>query len=550
MTHPDWKQYENYRNNYLRNTNPSQTLIGAIMKTNLNPIAQLFAPTDADLAYVPKLPLKIALILKMDSYKFGHPFAYRPGIEAMTCYGTARVGPEQDIVYAGKQQLLQSTFQEALTVDDVNMAQTFAIAHFGRPLFSYEDWMHVVTEHNGFPPLVIRSLDEGSVVPGGTALYNVSCFDPKVNWMAAGFETVTLRGSWYPTTIATDDYEIRKDIIEYYRLTNADISMLPFALHDFGGRGVTCGEQAQIGGAAHLINFMGSDTVEGVLAANHYYEDDMAAFSVYATEHSIECSFGLDEEGERAYVIHQIKTAQRMGMPVASIVIDGKDTIRCTKVFCEPEIVALIKSGTTKIVLRPDSGDMMIIVPQILELLAAAYGTTLTSCGKYNMLNNVGVIQGDGVDHAAIRMLLGKLMVMGWAASVVIFGSGGALLQKVNRDKYKFAQKASAILVRVFDRSDDNLIYNGLAHEYGDKTVTQWVGIAKDPITDPGKKSLEGVITAIRNLLTGEYANHDLLQPIPIGWKDAMKLRWDTGVFYNKTTLAQVRNRVNETLSM
>lgn len=509
-------------------------------------IAQLFASTAEDVAYTPKAPLKIAIILKMDSYKFGHPFAYRRGIEAMSCYGTARVSEDIQIVYSGAQQLLQSTFQDRITVDDVNAAQAFAIAHFGRSLFSYNDWMHVVREHGGFPPLVIRSLDEGSVVPGGTALYNVSSFDPQVNWMAAGFETVVLRGNWYPTTIATDDFDIRKSIIEYYKMTNADMSMLPFALHDFGGRGVTCSEQAQIGGAAHLINFMGSDTVEGIVAANHYYDEPMAAYSVYATEHSIECSFGLDPEGERAYVMHQIRTVQSMGLPIASIVIDGKDTLRCAAVFCEPEVVALVKSGTTKIVLRPDSGDMMVIVPALLDMLAAAYGTTPTSCGKYKMLNNVGVIQGDGVDHQAVRMLLGKLMVLGWAASVMVFGSGGALLQKVNRDKYKFAQKASAIYVREWINQDHA--------SWGDYAplgkVGRWIGIAKDPVTDPGKKSLEGVITAIRNTETGEYRNHDLLQPIPEGWVDAMKLRWDTGMFFNKTYLSEVRARVDAALGL
>lgn len=512
----------------------------------LNPIALVLRAQVTDQVYVPKLPLKIALILRMDSYKFGHAFAYRPGIEAMTCYGTARVSEDQEIVYAGMKQLLDSSFQEAITVDDVNTAQKFAIAHFGRPLFSYTDWMHVVTEHRGFPPLVIRSLDEGAVVPGGLALYNVTSFDPQVSWMAAAFETIILRGNWYPTTIATDDYEIRKDILSYYKQTNADMSLLPFALHDFGGRGVTCSEQAQIGGAAHLINFMGSDTVEGILAANHYYDEDMAAFSVYATEHSVECSFGLDDLGEYNYLVHQIKTAQSMNLPIASIVIDGKDTLRCVRTFCQPDIVELVKSGTTKIVLRPDSGDMMVIVPQILEMLGYAYGTTLTSCGNYRMLNGVGVLQGDGVDHAAIRMLLGRLMILGWASSVVLFGSGGALLQKVNRDKYKFAQKASAILVRNFADYD-----HFKAHmENGEEGTLRWIGIAKDPITDPGKKSLEGVITAIRSKETGCYRNHDLLQPIPDGWVDAFKLRWDTGVFYNKTNLAEMRARVNETLDL
>lgn len=515
-------------------------------------IAAIFSPHIFDRVhlneYIPNLPLKVALIFKTDSYKFSHPFAYPANIFGMSCYGTARVGPEQEIAFAGMQQLLESSFCEGITMDDVNAAQAFAIAHFGRPLFHYESWAYIVNEHEGYPPLAIRSLDEGTVVPGGTALWNVTCLDPKVHWMAAAFETVILRGIWYPTTIATDDFEIKKSILEYYKLTGAPLAALPFTLHDFGGRGVTCSEQAQIGGAAHLINFMGSDTVEGIIAANHYYREPMAGFSVYATEHSVECSWGLEPEQEREYVIHQIKTAQSMGLPIVSIVIDGKDTLRCTSVFCEPEIVKLVKSGKTKVVLRPDSGDMMTLVPQILDMLANVYGGVETSTGHL-MLNNVGVLWGDGVDHGAIRMLLGKLAVLGWAASVVVFGSGGALLQKVNRDKYKFAQKASAILVEELDRSDDNLVYNGLAHEYGDRKVRCWVGIAKDPVTDPGKKSLEGVITAAYDDWEDKYVNHDLREPMPNSLTDAMKLRWHTGRFFNRTTLKEVRARVDAHLT-
>jgi nicotinamide phosphoribosyltransferase len=139
-------------------------------------------------------------------------------------------------------------------------------------------------------------------------------------------------------------------------------------------------------------------------------------------------------------------------------------------------------------------------------------------------------------------MLLGHLLAHGWAASVMVFGSGGALLQKVNRDKYKFAQKASAILVRrPTNRGDSDL---------DGPTTTEWMGIAKDPVTDQGKKSLEGVITAIRNVETGEYRNHDLREAIPEGWVDAMRVRWATGIFYNKTVLAEVRARVDAALGL
>ena len=53
-----------------------------------------------------------------------------------------------------------------------------------------------------------------------------------------------------------------------------------------------------IGGAAHLVNFMGSDTIVGVRCANKFYNSPMAAFSIPAMEHSSVTSWGRDNEVE------------------------------------------------------------------------------------------------------------------------------------------------------------------------------------------------------------------------------------------------------------
>ncbi len=296
------------------------------------------------------------------------------------------------------------------------------------------------------------------------------------------------------------------------------MSMLPFALHDFGARGVSSGETAEIGGAAHLVNFMGSDTIEGVRAANYYYNEPMAAFSVPATEHSIECAFGLEEAEEEQYIEHVLNTYAKPGA-IVSIVIDGRDVYRAATLLCTKFKDKIIASGA-KVVFRPDSGDMMQVVPAILNMQAVAFGTVTNEKG-YKKINNVGILQGDGVDHMNIKSLLGKILVMGFSADNVVFGSGGALLQKVNRDTFKFAQKASAILV------------DGV-----------WKGIAKDPVTDPGKASKKGRLTLVRSKLTGEYSSADIDQTIDVEFEDVMQTVYaGGGRLLNETTLAEVRAR-------
>lgn len=483
-------------------------------------IASIFSPQSNDVVYVQDDQLKISLICRIDSYKFSHPFAYPDGIKGMSSYGEARVKGSEVIVPFGMQMLVKRYLSQSITMADIDAAEAFSEAHFGRKLFARAAWEKVVNVYAGKLPLIIRAVPEGTVMRGGQPIYNVTVLDEDLFWMSAGFETMIQRGIWYPTTIATMDRSIKQEIARFYRQTRADMGMLPFALHDFGGRGVTSGETAEIGGAAHLVSFMGSDTVEGILAANFYYNEPMAAFSVFATEHSIECSFGGGTEDAKAYLRHQLRVAKELGVAIISIVLDGYDVFREAELLCTEFKDDIVASGV-KVVFRPDSGDMMDVVPRILKLQEAAFGTTLTEQG-YKKINNVGIIQGDGVDHLAIKQLLSKVTnVYRYSADVVIFGSGGALLQKVNRDTFKFAQKASAIL-----------------------TDAGWKGIAKNPVTDSGKKSKEGVLTLVRSKITGELMPARLdTGPLDSEWEDVMQLVYYKGQLFNETTLAEVRAR-------
>ena len=94
-------------------------------------------------------------------------------------------------------------------------------------------------------------------------------------------------------------YYCKRVILESLIETSDDpIGEIGFKLHDFGSRGVSSRESARIGGAAHLVNFLGSDTVEGVRAANHYYgtADGMAGYSIPAAEHSTITMWGRENE--------------------------------------------------------------------------------------------------------------------------------------------------------------------------------------------------------------------------------------------------------------
>jgi nicotinamide phosphoribosyltransferase len=488
----------------------------------------LFAPKSTDIAYARANDLKISLMLRADSYKLSHAFTYPDDIEGMATYIEARTSGDNVIIPFGMQMLVKRYLMQRITLLDIAVAKDFAARH-GEP-FSEEAWLYLVEEYDGAIPITLRAVPEGFPVRSGNALVSCVCVDKKLFWLAAYFETLILRGVWYPTTIATKDYEIKHDILRYYSLTGADAQMLPFSLHDFGGRGVSSAEQAEIGGAAHLVNFMGSDTMEGIAAANFYYKSDMAGFSVPATEHSVECSFGGGSEDALRYLRHVLKNLAKPG-GIVSIVIDGYDVYREAELLCTTLRQEIIDCGA-KVVFRPDSGDMMDVVPRLLRLQEAAFGVDINDAG-FKKIRHVGILQGDGVDNLAIRMLLGRIMIMQYRADNIVFGSGGALLQKVNRDTYKFAQKASAVLRNVWIEDGDQ----------GSGFVKKWVGIAKDPITDPGKKSKEGVLTLARSRMTGEVQTVRMENGLDGEFEDLMQVIYHNGVPYNETTMDEIRKR-------
>ena len=86
--------------------------------------------------------------------------------------------------------------------------------------------------------------------------------DPKCYWLVNFLETLLVQ-VWYPMTVATNSRE--QEILLYYLEKTGDPNTIDFKLHDFGFRGVSSVESAGIGGAAHLTQFLGTDTIASLV---------------------------------------------------------------------------------------------------------------------------------------------------------------------------------------------------------------------------------------------------------------------------------------------
>lgn len=454
------------------------------------------------------------LLLDTDSYKASHWLQYPPGTTHVHSYIESRGGRFDRTVFFGLQMWLKQYLSKPITQEMIDEAEAFWTAH-GEP-FNRAGWEYILHAHGGKLPVTIRAVDEGSVIPTHNVLLTIENTDPECFWLPSFLETALLRAVWYPTTVATVSWHA-KQIIRNALVKSADEveQQLLFKLHDFGARGTSSQESAAIGGAAHLVNFMGSDTAMGVMAANKFYNETMSAFSIPAAEHSTITSWGRDRE-DAAYA-NMLKQFGKPGGLVA-VVSDSYDVINATRNIWGTKLKNMVVNSGATLVVRPDSGDPLVVPVDVVEILSEKFGFTVNNKGYKVLPNCVRVIQGDGITIESLPRILDNLLGRGFSADNMAFGMGGGLLQQVNRDTLKFAMKCSAVCI-------DNV----------------WQDVFKDPVTDPGKRSKRGRLMLTRE--TGKYTTMNL--HTGFDWSNMLNEVWRDGHLITETSFAEIRNRSN-----
>lgn len=408
------------------------------------------------------------LLLRSDSYKMSHWKAYPDGADGYFGYVEARSNKRwSKSVFFGLQIFLKKYLSKPFTKEDIVEAKEFCNLH-GVP-FNKEGWEYILDKYNGYIPVTIKAVPEGMVIDNKLPLCTVECLDNKVFWVGSWLETSLLQALWYPISVATNSWSCKQVIKQFMEQTCDNIDGLDFKLHDFGYRGCSSQETAGIGGASHLVNFKGSDTIIGIYYANKYYNCEMTGFSIPASEHSVICSFGKENELQAYKKMLDVYAKPRT---IVACVSDSYDIYNaCGRLWGEKLRQQIIDSGTT-LVVRPDSGDPEEVSLKCIEILGDKFGYTYNSKGYKVLSPCVRVIYGDGINEKSIANILGNLKVHNWSADNIAFGMGGALLQDVQRDDLSFAMKCSAIRI------------NG-----------EWKEVMKDPITDLGKRSKTGRIS-------------------------------------------------------
>ena len=449
------------------------------------------------------------IILNSDSYKYSQFSQYPPQTEGVYSYISSRGGKHKESLFFGLQMFIKEYLSTPVRMEDIDIAEQIITAH-GEP-FNRGGWEYIVKKYGGNLPVRIKAVPEGMVIPNKNVLLTIENTDPNCYWLTSFLETSILRSIWYPTTVATNSYYTKLLILNYL-IRNGNPNEIDFKLHDFGFRGVSSHESAGVGGLSNLVNFKGTDNIAALLYGREYYNETMAGFSIPAMEHSTVTSWGKNHEVDSFR--NMLNMYAKPGATVACV-SDSYDIYQACQNWGTVLKQDVIDSGAT-VVIRPDSGNPIEVIPYCTRILDDHFGSTVNAKG-YKVLNNVRLIQGDGVTYEMIDRILHHLQENKFSADNIAFGQGGGLLQDVNRDDLKFAMKCSSVNV-----------------------AGQWRDVFKDPVTDPGKTSMRGRLQLIETpegykTVNERDWNHDILRTV-----------YENGELLIDETFEQVRIRANQ----
>lgn len=385
---------------------------------------------------------------------------------------------------------------------------------------------HIERLHDlGYLPLEIKALKEGTKCPMRVPCLTITNTLPDFYWLPNFLETLLSTVLWQPITSATIA-SVYRTLLDDFAVETSDIpEFVDFQGHDFSMRGMAGLEAACVSGAGHLLSFKGSDTIPAIDFLEQYYgansDKEFISCSVPATEHSVMCLGGLEDE----FNTFKKLILETYPKGIVSIVSDTWDYWKVLTEYL-PRLKKEIRGREGKVVIRPDSGDPIKIIcgdpeanigtPEFkgsVQVLYELFGGVINNKGYRQLEEHIGLIYGDSITIDRCYEICKRLKQKGFASTNVVYGIGSYTYQYVTRDTFGFAMKATYGEI------------NGTPHN-----------IFKDPKTDDGlKKSAKGLL---------QVKNSKLIEEVT--WEQEKDSELQTvflnGKLKNEITLQEIRD--------
>lgn len=433
-------------------------------------------------------------MLLADAYKQTHHRQLPRGLTKLVSYWTPRKAMSEKydrMVFFGLQAFIQDYLIDSFNNDFFNLPVNTVIydcesvldTSLGKGNYDIDKIIDLY--ELGYLPLEIRALPEGTIVPMAVPCIEIGNTHPDFAWLVQFIECMLQTELWSSCNYATVGkiyYELAK---KYYDKTveNGDPSM---AMCDFGMRGMSCLQDAIKTSASWLLSFNKTSTVPAIPYIRHHYNAGLNIGScAISTEHAVQgANFAVD--GDEITFVKRLLTElyPHASFSMVSDTYDYWNMVKNILPKCKKEIM----EHDGKMLIRPDSGDIVEISIETIKCLWDEFGGTVNSKGYKVLDPHIGLIYGDGCTVNRVKEIYGQLEELGFAANNISFGVGAFCFHALFEDDGKFT---------VLTRDTFGIAMKATHGEVGDFKFP----IYKDPKTDTSKlkKSHKGCCKVIRD---------------------------------------------------
>lgn len=494
---------------------------------------------------------QVAMLLA-DGYKHTHAEQFPKDLTKLVSYLTprkSRLKYQDHMILFGLQAFLKTYLIDYFNEYFFNLPEEEVITEYQRIIDSmlgaknYDIEKIRKLHHLGYLPLEFSALPEGTKVPMGVPCIQITNTHPDFAWVVQWVESLLSSEIWKPCVHANVGYEYRKIVNKYYDLSVDDDFPRHKAMSDFGFRGMSCLQEAIKASASWLLSFSGTATIPAIRYLEENYNSNNTvepfASNVISTEHSVMASnFAVD--GNEVTFIKRLLTEiyPNASFSMVSDTYDLFNLIDNLLPQCREEIM----EHNGKLIIRPDSGDIVDIAVKTVEHLYNLFPGKKNSKGYKTLDPHIGVVYGDGVTLERAERIYDRLTDKGFAANVIAFGAGSFSFNAIEEDG----------VLKPFTRDTFSIAVKATYGEINGKPIH----IFKDPKTDTDhfKKSQKGMCIVYYDHNMHDFAYQDDLERYPI--EESLKLSsgksenllkpvFKNGKMLREYTLQEIRERIH-----
>ena len=483
-------------------------------------------------------------LLLADFYKVCHQAQYDNRITRLVSYFTPRMSRlnQKEVVMFGLQGFIKEFLIEYFNTNFFELDEDEVINEYERILkYAIGEGTYnsdcVRSLHKlGYLPIEICAIEEGTLVPMGVPIIQLTNTHPNFAWLSGALETLFSCELWHPMISATVGYMYRQIVNKYYGLTVEDNVPRNSALGDFSLRGQESLHSGIKSSAGWCMSFINSATIPVIPYLEEYYNCDSSKEIVVkgavSTEHSVMCS-SATIDGDEITMVKRLLTEVYPNTSF-SMVSDSYDYWNLVEEIlpaCRKEIMA--HNGT--LLVRGDSGDPIEIVTETVFRLWELFGGSVNSKGYKVLDPHVKAIYGDSITIQRAEKIYTILMENGFACNNVALGVGSFSMQCIEEDG----------MLKPFTRDTFSTAMKATYGEIGNASFE----IFKNPKTDTGhfKKSQKGCCIVQKND-NGKLIYFDKLTYAETKAKDLVNYLvpiFKDGEMLKETSLKEIRGKLN-----